>query len=245
MENQASSKKFPITQLVIGLLLIGALTFGALVAAPVIVQAQEETPTPPENASEWPEMPGRRGFRPGGIMGPARGAEFDTYLADALGITVEELQAAYQTAHKAALQAAVEDGRITAEQADLILARNALRQYIDREALMAQALGISVADLQAAREEGKPVRDLIDELGLSLEDVRDALKTAYEAAVAQAVQDGVITQAQADLILSKEAGPGLFDRGMFGGERFDGGLRGPRGVPPAAPETNSTPDSQS
>jgi hypothetical protein len=127
---------------------------------------------------------------------------YDEYLAEALGITVEELQAAQKAARAAAIQQAVADGVITQEQADLMSAHDALRGYIDRDALLAEALGITVDELHAAWEEGKSMPDLLDELGLDAAAVNEALRAAYEAAVQQAVTDGVITQEQADLILS-------------------------------------------
>lgn len=226
-------KKTPIIQVILAALLVGALALGALVVAPVVVQAQEGTPEAPSGAPPAFEGMGKPGFGPGGHPGGAGGPEFDTYLAEALGITVEELQAARQKAQEAALQAAVDDGRLTAEQADMIKAREALMQYIDREALTAQALGVTVDDLQAAREAGKSIPALIEELGLDADEVQAAFQAAYEAAVAQAVQDGVITQAQADEFLSHEKGFEMFGRGMHGRGRPGPGMNE---APPAAPE---------
>ena len=64
---------------------------------------------------------------------------------------MEELNAARLQAKELALQAAIDSGQITQEQADWIKARAALAPYLDREALTAQALGLSVEELQAAR----------------------------------------------------------------------------------------------
>ena len=93
--------------------------------------------------------------------------ERDSLLADALGITVEELQAARETARQAGIEQAVAEGLITQEQADEILSgeRNRFRgkragkrglgHTIDREALLADALGITVEELQAAHEKAR------------------------------------------------------------------------------------------
>ena len=54
------------------------------------------------------------------------GIDFDTYLADALGISVDELNAARQTAVNSQIDQAVADGRITQDQADLMKGRYAL-----------------------------------------------------------------------------------------------------------------------
>ena len=81
-------------------------------------------------------------------------------LADALGITVEELQAAQAKAQAARLAQAVEDGTLTQDQANLMLAMQALRGVIDHEAIMADALGLTVDELQAAMTDGT-LRDLL------------------------------------------------------------------------------------
>jgi hypothetical protein len=56
------------------------------------------------------------------------GLDYDTYLAEALGISVEELQAARLEAFTTNINQAVADGTITQERADLILGRRALAQ---------------------------------------------------------------------------------------------------------------------
>ena len=89
---------------------------------------------------------------------------------------------------------------------------------------MAKALGISVEELQAAHAEGKSLPTLIEELGLDRETVRANMETAKQEAIQQAVADGVITQEQADQILSGEG------RGKRGPRGRDG-LRGPGPIP--------------
>jgi hypothetical protein len=171
-------------------------------------------------------------FGAGPLEGPGMfGGRIDreALLAEALGITVEELRAAQEQANTAAIQQALDEGLITQEEADAMLSRIKLRSYLDREALMAEALGITVEELQAARAEGKPLGVLIYELQLDPATVRTAMRTAYEEAIAQAVTDGVITQEQADQMLQRPGfgpgGPG--GRGGFGGHR--GGFGGPGG----------------
>jgi hypothetical protein len=158
----------------------------------------------------------------------------EALLANALGITVEALQAAQQQAHVAAIQQAVADGRMTQAQADLALGYLQLRDAIDSDALLAGVLGITVDELQAARDEGKTLADLVDELGLDAATVRREMTAAYQQAVQQAVDDGTITQAQADQVLSRP-GPGF---GGFGGRGhfpgwggFGGPAEGPGGRP--------------
>jgi len=84
--------------------------------------------------------------------------------------------------------------------------RPVLRRFIDRETMMqvvADALGISVDELQAARDAGTRLPELADELGVDMADVADAITTALEDAVAQAATNGDITQAQADAITAR------------------------------------------
>lgn len=166
-----------------------------------------------EAQAEWLKersfgMHGRGSFL-GDWLGENNGMDMEALLADELGISVEELRAARSEAAEASLQAAIDSGEITQEQADLMRAHLALIGTIGRGALEAQALGMSVEELQASREEGKFIPDLIEEQGLTQEEFQAAVHAAYEQMVNQAVADGVITQAQADLLLSAEAQPGL------------------------------------
>ena len=77
-----------------------------------------------------------------------RGVNLDTdkYLADALGITVAELNTAQEKANAAELTQAVADGRMTQEQADLVTAKRALQQYIQDKGLWEQAVASAVKD---------------------------------------------------------------------------------------------------
>ncbi len=202
-----------------------------------------------------------------GRGGPA--VNNDKYLADALGITTEQLQAAQQKAFEAALKQAVDKGLITQAQADAVKQRGNLGRFgfgfgdkfnlygdtsIDPQALLADALGISVSDLQAAQvkardaelaqavTDGRLTQAQADEMKAreALEkyfqdkDVQGQVQKVYEQAVKDAVAAGVITQAQADTFLNNlKAGPGPHGGMMapgFGGEGFGGkgghGMRG-------------------
>jgi sulfur carrier protein ThiS len=159
--------------------------------------------------------------------------DMQALLAEALGIEVEELEAAQQAANEAAIQQLLDQGQLSEEQADLASAANVLKSYLDREAFVAEALGISVADLKAAVAEGQTLSDLLDEQGLDSANYRENLAAAEQAAIAQAVEDGVITQEQADQL--QERGPGRFGFGPGRGGFHPGGFFGP-GIPERAPE---------
>jgi hypothetical protein len=230
------NKKWSITPLirtfavilVLGGIALGAMAFTSSEAAIDIVAVLDDN-------GEDPDKPtfGKGGFR--GFPGRGHGGfgfggelDYDSFLADALGITVDELQDAHSEARAAMLEEAVAQGLITEEEVELMEARGALMEYIDQEALMAEVLGISVEDLQAAREGEKHLVDLFDELDLDPEAVREAMQAAYDEAVQEAVSAGVITQDQADQILEGEGGFPMFGgrggRGGFGGRgKFPGG----------------------
>nr|WP_290665261.1 hypothetical protein [Ardenticatena sp.] len=146
----------------------------------------------------------------------------DQFLAEELGITVEELQAARERAADRALDYAVEQGRLTQEQADLMRARHAMKTYVDPQAVLAEQLGITVEELQAARENGT-LRDLLADLDRDA--LRDAMKAAWNAAIDQAVADGAISEDVAEQL--RDRGPG------FGGKFGHGRGRGRHGSKPA------------
>lgn len=149
----------------------------------------------------------------------------DELLADALDITVEELQAAREEAHAAWLAEMVDAGYMTQEQVDMMLAYQAFMGSFDRESLVAEALGISVEELQGAKSEGKTLATLLEEQDLTPEDFSTGLQAAYQKALDDAVQNGVLTQEQADQIAAGGFGHhGFGGFEMFG--EFGGGMRG-------------------
>jgi ribosomal protein S20 len=171
--------------------------------------------------------------------GPARGRggfgqsiDHQALLAEALGISVEQLEAAQEQAHLKAIEQAVAEGLITQEEADEMLSRMALRSYLDRDAITAEALGISLAELEQARADGKPMAVIIYELGLDRATIRANMQAAHEAAIQQAVTDGVITQEQADEILNGQGRGGFGQSGGRHGLGRSGGFGGPGGFGP-------------
>ncbi|MCX6041616.1 MAG: hypothetical protein NTV69_10815 [Caldilinea sp.] len=107
--------------------LIGALAFAAATLFPQTSFAQaggEAEPTEPWGRGEG--LFGMRGL--GGMQG-----DHAKFLAEALGISVEALQAAQQKAHAAMLAQAVEEGALTQEEADLLQARHAFMRYAANE----------------------------------------------------------------------------------------------------------------
>ncbi|HLF26680.1 MAG TPA: hypothetical protein VJG32_10110 [Anaerolineae bacterium] len=85
----------------------------------------------------------------------------------------------------------------------------------------AEALGMTADELSTQLWGGKTLAEIADEAGVELQVVRDAVEAAQleasRADIAQAVEDGRITQAQADWLLE-----GL-DNGYWGGHGFGRG----------------------
>lgn len=110
-------------------------------------------------------------------------------------------------------------------------------------AAAADALGLTVEDLQLQLRAGESLADLADEAGVDLQVVLDAVTAANVLAtrdsIAAAVADGSMTQAKADWLIA-----GL-DAGYWGGESggFGFGRGGPHlfgGRPGDAPEAAPT-----
>lgn len=260
-------KLFPllIAGTLVAVAIFGAITFRT-------VQAQATTPTPA--APSQPNTLPNNQQRPGKVFrGGERGGYTNQDLADALGITVEQLQTAQQAAVDEALKQAVSKGLLTQEQADQLKARGLGRFHfgdkgimansgIDLNALLAAQLNVSVEQLTAARlkafnmavdrevQSGNLTQEQADLMKGRQALANDAkfqasIKSAYEAAVKQAVTDGVITQAQADQILANNNGIGFPGGKWFGGGHGFGG-RGGHGFPgtdevPANPAEPVTP----
>lgn len=96
---------------------------------------------------------------------------------------------------------------------------------------IADALGISVSDFEAAIEEGETPFSLAQEYDVDLDELRVAMDEARAEALEQAVEDGVISEEQAEWMEQAPRGHGP----MMGGCDGDGPMRdgtgefGPRG----------------
>ncbi len=183
---------------------------------------------------------------------------YEEALAEALGITVEELKAAHEAVFQAQIEAAVSDGTLTEEQADRILNHEGFGFRgrrgpglfgVEIVELLAEELGISVSTLEAAQAQAreKLMAAALENGDLSLEQyelmlshqalapyLESAIAQAFEDAVSQAFSEGAITQTQADLLL-ENGHPGI------GTGRFPAGpgMRGFKGHFPGGRYFNS------
>ena len=118
-----------------------------------------------------------------------------------------------------------------------------MHEYMEKA--FAEALGISQDDLETALTVGKTMWQVAQEKGLTLEQFQKVMLDARTNAFKQMVADGVITQAQADWMLSRMQNMG----GRFGGQGGCPGMGGYNGgngsswtTPPSqtAPTTSSS-----
>ncbi|MGB1252617.1 MAG: hypothetical protein ACPG8W_18535 [Candidatus Promineifilaceae bacterium] len=132
------------------------------------------------------------------------------------------------------IQQRIDDGEITQEQADRMAERaaerEALQGVIDRDAIhqaMADELGITVDELEQAKEDGVTLEELAETNGTTVEAVKAAADAEKAAQVQEALDNGDITEEQAERLLNgggRRGGP----RGGGDGEGRPG-RRGPGG----------------
>ncbi len=79
------------------------------------------------------------------------------------------------------------------------------RSHYIQPAAIAEALGVSVEELEDARMEGKTIFELAEELGVDLDDIRATMQATLEKAVQQAVEKGLISEDQAEKMFSHMA----------------------------------------
>ena len=93
---------------------------------------------------------------------------------------------------------------------------------------IAEKLGMSYDELVAAVQNGQTIQQLAEAKGVSLDDLKQAALDAKQAALAELVKQGVLTQAQADWILERMDSMPMFN---FGSGFGPGGCHGVPGVP--------------
>lgn len=89
-----------------------------------------------------------------------------------------------------------------------------LKEHMD--ATLAEALGLTVEELQAARAEGQRMNDLAEAQGVDLETLKATMDAALTTYVDQAVADGLITAEEAEMIKNHKHGGMGKGPGMHG-----------------------------
>jgi hypothetical protein len=172
-------------------------------------------------------------------------------IASILNISVEEYEAAIDTAENQVLDEAVADDWLTQDQADR------LRERLDAEpgldhwgkgfpfeggmpgmrgfrgvrgeslfSIAADKLGMEVSDLVAELQDGKSIADVAAEKGVATQEIADAYLAQYQEKLADAVANEDITQKQADLMLENLAEQVASQIEAACGGCFPGGSRG-------------------
>jgi competence protein ComGC len=134
----------------------------------------------------------------------AEGKDLKT-LAKEKGITEETLRSKMKASEEARMKehlaGLVSSGKITQAQADTMLAEHKNREA-EAKAALANALGITVAELESYQTAGKSIDAIIAEKGLNKDTVFAKLRDAHLAKETASIQDlvtkGVLTQEQAN-----------------------------------------------
>lgn len=171
-------------------------------------------------------------------------------IADVLGISVEEYDVAVDTAREQVLDEAVDEGWLTEEQAERMEeragegwgahmrggflggrgrggAKGGFLGWEDGSLLdiAADQLGMTQEDLVAELQDGSTIADLAAEKGVELQAIADAFVAQRAEDLAEAVEEGRITQERADWML-EQMGEQVLEH-LESGLPFDG--CGPRG----------------
>ena len=143
---------------------------------------------------------------------------FQAAVAEELGVTTAELESAYKAAALERVDAAVEAGRITEEQADAMRERvesgdvfgprlffggDHLGGPGDRLAGAADYLGLTQAELQERLRAGESLADIAKAEGKTVSGLKAAMLDVAKEKLDQAVSEGRITAAQREEMLER------------------------------------------
>lgn len=147
---------------------------------------------------------------------PAFFQAFLEKFASALGVDRDKVVAAAKEAGKQVVDEAVQQGKMTPEQAEKIkndidqgrffpcpFPRHGAWWGGPRLDAAAQALGMTVDELKAELEQGKRISDIAKEKGLTEEQLRQKVVEAKIQAIQQAVKEGKIPQDRADKMIKR------------------------------------------
>lgn len=141
---------------------------------------------------------------------PAQSADeaaFLAFLAEALGITLNALQQARESALETALTSALEEGSLTEAQMRDRLMRYRAHAVLDPTSLLSEALDSTMEEL-----EDRSLSDWIRHRHLTWRALTARLTAAREDALAQAVADGVLLPDEAQRLRHESTWTILVDR---------------------------------
>jgi lambda repressor-like predicted transcriptional regulator len=208
------NKKLNFTiSLIIAFLLVLGMT------GPVFAQ----TPTPPAGETPTTQTPGlwqsiAQALQMGvnDLQAALKSGKTITQLASEKGVDLKALMSTLTSKISQRLQQAVSGGKMTQDQADqkLNTLQSGLNTWFTTGAMpadlkqlnilrqahkvLADALGMSVQDLNAALKSGKTIAQLAQNKGVSLDTLVNDVTAKRSQELQKAVQDGKMTQVQAD-----------------------------------------------
>ena len=143
---------------------------------------------------------------------------FVSKFAANLGVGEDKVTEALDATKKQMLDEAVQQGKLTQEQADKIAANKdfgfgglGFKHVRDHNFMgkgrnlddMANVLGITADQLKTDLQSGKKIQDIVTEHGLTMNQFQQKMQELRKDAISKAVTDGKLTQEQADKILQK------------------------------------------
>ena len=102
-----------------------------------------------------------------------------------------------------------------------------MHEYVEQA--LADKLGISKTEVETALDGGKSMYQFAIDKGVKAADVTALLTEVHKTAFSKAVAAGVLTQAQADLMLQNMSANGFSGTPMQNGSGMRGGMRGGQG----------------
>ncbi|MBC7077518.1 MAG: hypothetical protein H5T92_04340, partial [Synergistales bacterium] len=139
-------------------------------------------------------------------------------LAANLGLEKSRLEEAVKQTELQLLDEAVQQGRLTADQAQKIRERIEAGDVLplgpfhgprggpcrgDRLESVARVLGMSADELKVELDQGKTIEDIAKEKGLTLEQLHQKVLEAKIQEIQQAVKDGKLSQDKADQLIQR------------------------------------------
>lgn len=169
--------------------------------------------------------------------------KFKEALAEILGVSVEEYDAAVDQAQEQVVDEALAEGWLTEDQADMLkwrmdqapdfgmrgmgkgfggFDRGMFGRGDNLASVAADELGMKLTDLLTELQDGKSIADVAGEKGVDTQVIIDAYKAQLKEQLDSAVEEGRMTQKQADYFLEQatERATDQMDN------TWDGGFRG-------------------
>ncbi|MHB8986148.1 MAG: DUF2680 domain-containing protein, partial [Eubacteriales bacterium] len=166
--------------------------------------------------------------------------DFVARFATNLGVNQDQVLSAFESTKKQMLDEAVQQGRLTREQADKMAAkmgndkgwagffggkgmRDGGRPFGRNLDGAAGVLGLTADQLKQELQSGKTMQQIVEGHGLTMDQFKQQMLDAQKQDLAKKVSDGKLTQEQADKIISR-MGNDKGWAGFFGGKGMrDGG----------------------